>query len=571
MRTLIIQGVFISQAFFAWNQKVIVELSVNPEQIAVNEVIKITVRSNAEGDIIENWPAEFIKMQRTQSSWQYIQDVKLGTTKQEYSVVFSGSFNKKGTYQIGPFYLKTDHKTDHKTYASNVLTIEVQEIKQKHYNEVLANYTTKKKAFGIINISDSIIYEGEPVVVCGKVFSRERTHGSPILKRKYVINGVDDSHVITHDHQWETVMIKDQEYLSFIFDKKVIFPTGNKNVSINPFDIYLPYSLYGVHVRSSATSIRVMPLPTDSPSNFIGAVGHFEVKQNCRSTKIKPGDIVEVEVVVSGQGNLHAIDAPQVKFPNSITVYGSPQIEEDYEFCSHGARGKITYVYPIQIDKEGKYVIEPVSIAYFDPKLKKYVQTQANKALEINVETIDKLQLQDMTADNPAMDLSSDERIATNTVRASKSSNAWLWSLGTSLSIVMCSGLFIIVVRRKRNKTTKKNKANANSAPLNNAAYMETIVKDLIHQTSFYCREQQRDNFYICMEKTLIAVLKFKVQEGKDSTLSRNELLNLFREIHKPYADHIERLFLECDAARYGQITTSISQEKMLEDLRRMV
>jgi len=567
MKAWMMQGIFIGHVFLAWNQNVVVELSAQPEKANVNEVIKITVKSNDEGDIIENWPSEFIKLQRVQSSWQYIQEVKSGSAKQEHTVVFSGSFKKKGTYNIGPFYLKTEKNT----YTSNVLTIEVIDASQNRNIEHITYYPAKKKVFGTVYFSDSIVYEGEPVVVCGKVYSKERTFGSPILKRNYTVNGVNDIHPIVHDHQWETVKIKDTEYSSFIFEKKVFFPTGNKTITAKPFDIYLPYGVYGVHVRSLTSSLRVLPLPADPPSNFIGAVGQFEVNQKCKSKKIKIGDIIEIEVEVSGQGNLHAIETPKVNFPKNMTTYGTPHKYEEYQFCSNGAKGKITYVYPVQVDKEGTQVIPPVSIAYFDPKLKKYVQTSANKAIEMNVEHIQTLQITDLSSQKSTKDISSDEIVATNIQHANKGTKNWVWSLGTSLSIVMCSGLIFLVVKRKRRNAAKINETDIDLERSNNSAYMAQVVNDLIHQTTFYYKEQQKDKFYMSMEKSLIAVLKFKVQEGKDSTLSRYQLLNKLREIHQSHAESIERMFKECEAARYGQITSQVSQEKMLEELRRIV
>jgi len=561
------QGIFIGQVFWAWNQQVVVELSMSPQKVSVHQTVKITVKSNTEGDIVENWPAEFVKTNRMQSSWQYVQDAKLGSVKQEYSVVFTGSFNKKGSYHVGPFHLKVGNKT----YASNVLMICVEPRSTDRNLEHISHQQLLNKAFAVVEASTTSVYEGEPIVMCGKVYSKERTFGSPILKRNYSIDGVSDVHAIPQDQQWETVTVNGQEYASFVFDEKVLFPVGNQTLTVQPFDMYLSYGFHGVHVRSTVPTIKVLPLPADPPKNFNGGVGEFEITQRCRAKTIKLGDVIEVEVVVSGQGNLHTLETPKLTLPKTMTAYGKPQINEEYDFCMYGAKGKVTYIFPIQVNSKGKHTIPPVSIAYFQPKKKLYVQTKATLPTEIEVES-DPVKINDFSSSEQLAAISSDERSFGMPDSSSDRLELWIWGLGTSLSIVCGASLFLLIRRRNKQQDGKQATNNAqNNIDDNQTVNLEAYVKEMLQQTIFYFNEQQTDNFYACMEKTLMALMKFKMQQPSDSRLLRSELIAMLHQHNDPYSSNIECLFKECDAARYGQMTPLISQEHMIEELKKIV
>ncbi|EPB65477.1 hypothetical protein ANCCEY_15459, partial [Ancylostoma ceylanicum] len=265
MKTIVLNICFVLCAFWAWNQKAKVQLIVTPEEVGINQTVTVTIKSNVEGDIVENWPSNFIK----------------------------GNFNKAGKYKFGPFYVKAGNKT----YKSNSVTINVITNPTQNSTDDITNKQLRQPAFGIIESSSVKIYEGEPLVLSGRVYSKERTFGRPILRRSFEVDGVNDFYPLQQSESWETVTIKRKNFESFAFERKVMFPVGSGTLSIQPFEIYLPYGSHGFNVLSSVPVVEIIPLPPNPPVEFIGAVGEFEVAQNYVSKTIKQGDIIQIDVV----------------------------------------------------------------------------------------------------------------------------------------------------------------------------------------------------------------------------------------------------------------------------------
>lgn len=560
MKTIVLNICFILCAFWAWNQKAKVELIVTPEEVGINQAVTVTIKSNVEGDIVENWPSNFVKGYGVQSHSQYVQNFNSGKMEQEHTVIFSGSFNKAGKYKFGPFYVKAGNKT----YKSNSVTINVVTNPTQNSPEEITNKQLRQPAFGIIEASSERIYEGEPLVLSGRVYSKERTFGRPILRRSFEIDGVNDFYPLQQSESWETVTIKRRSYESFAFERKVMFPVGSGTLSIQPFEIYLPYGSHGFNVLSSVPVVEIVPLPPNPPAEFIGAVGEFEVAQNHVAKKIKQGDIIQVDVIVSGKGNLHAIEAPVLPLPKGMNTYGDAEVKEDYVFNIHGAEGKITYTYHIQVTREGEQTIQPVKIAYFNPKEEKYVSVEAPKATKITVEENPKFEMDDETGDEPVSDQQADRKNLDKKPSGNFADTHWIWYGAGGLLLLAAVLLFVAFKPKKKEEKPKERTIVVK-------AISQQEVKDLVHQTAFYLKEKQREKFYAALERSAIAVMKFKLKQPGDSALSRGELLNLMKQNNDPAAATIQHLLEKCDYARYGMIASEGEQELLMNDLEGLV
>jgi len=557
----------IGQLGWSFGQDIRLELLVSPDRVAVDQTIKITLKSNEEGDIIEKWPAEFVKMNQMQSSWQYMKDAKTNGLKQEHSVIFSGSFTHAGDYQLGPFLLKVGNKT----YASNTLTVTVFDKVQKKSRNIHANRRSLKHALGLVEISKAKLYEGEPLVVRGKVYAKEQTSSNPILKRNFELQDVSDAYLLPNKQAWEATILSGESYYSFIFNEQVVFPIADKSLLISPFEMYLPYGFHGVHIRSSTPEITVLPLPTDQPDSFIGGVGEFDITQRSRTESCKKGDIIEIEVVISGIGNLHAIETPKLMTPTYMTKYGDVQKKENFIFSSQGSQGEITFTYPIQITRIGTHLIQPITIAYFHPRTKRYIIKKAQEAIRIQVTDESPVEMSDWGTSKTLADISSDHYIARHS-NQSDNTKKWLWYVGSSLFFMTVSTASILLFIRQ-----KKRKAIVNQERIEQSCVYQTsasqindyqTITDGINQLSFYLSQQQIDKFYLTLEKTLIASLKFKTQQPSDATISRHELMHLLRKNNDPSLEKVKILFQSCDYARYGHLEMSVSPEQLFEELK---
>src|SRR5690606_17678920 len=225
----------------------------------------------------------------------------------------------------------------------------------------------KKPAFGIIERSSEKLYEGEPLVLAARVYTTFNPTSKPIRKQNYEVSGIVEMYDLLDASNPSAVKIKRKDYITFTYNRKVMFPTGAGVLNFQSFEVLLPDGNNGYSVQSNVPKIEVLPLPPNAPRDFIGAVGNFEINQVVTAKDLKQGDVLTLEVVISGQGNLHNIEKPRIPLKSGMIIYGDPTIEEDFTFTSAGAVGQVTFTYNIQVTKSGDQQIDPVSIAYFDP------------------------------------------------------------------------------------------------------------------------------------------------------------------------------------------------------------
>lgn len=565
MKAVILHSWFCILSFWAFNQKGKVQLTVEPEEVGINQPLAITINSNVEGDIVENWPSNFVKGYGIQSLSRYVQDVNTGKMVQEHVVIFTGTFNKVGKYKIGPFYVKAGNKT----YTSNSVKVNVVSSPTQGSGEDISKQQLRQPAFGTIEVSSTKIYEGEPLVMLGRVYARERTYGRPVLRRPFAVEGVNDVYPLQQTEMWENVTIKRKNYESFAFEKKVLFPVGSGTLNIHPFEIYLPFGTQDYNVVSSVPVVEVIPLPANSPAEFIGAVGEFSIEQNCGAKKMKQGDIIQVDVIVSGAGNLHAIEAPVLPLPKGMNTYGDAEVKEDYIFNSQGAVGKVTYTYHVQVTKEGDQTIKPVKIAYFNPKEEKYVTVSAPKSITVAVTGNPTFELQNDADSTALANQHADQKNLNDQAqkRFFSGENSWMWYGAGGLLLIAGIVLFLML-KPKKDKT--KQSASVKQKTIEKPLAVSE-VRELIGQASFYLREKQTDKFYTSIEKALVAVMAVKLKLPADSDMGRSEMLEELKTQQNASVPMIQKLLDKCDYARFGIADSEDEQEMILKQTENLI
>lgn len=75
-------------------------------------------------------------------------------------------------------------------------------------------------------------------------------------------------------------------------------------------------------VTAIGIPITVLPLPTEGrPAGFSGAVGDFTMTATASATEVTVGEPVAVDVLIEGQGNFDAIEAPVLSVPDGWKTY----------------------------------------------------------------------------------------------------------------------------------------------------------------------------------------------------------------------------------------------------------
>lgn len=562
MRLFILHIIAICISFGAIGQRKKVELSVTPDEVSVGQNVNITIKSNMEGELVENLPAAFVKGYGVNSYSQYIQDVTTGDMIQEHIIVINGAFSKAGTFTIGPFYVKDGNKSK----KSNTVSVKVTN-GAVISTEDFSKDQLKKPAFGIIERSSEEVYEGQALVLNARVYSKFSPTGQPLLKRNYEVRGIVESHDLglSGKNYIESVAIKGKEYSTFSYDKRLIFPTTIGVLDILPYNIMLPYDQQGYDIQSNVPKIKVIPLPAGAPKDFIGGVGKFSVSQKIDTKKLKQGEVFTLDVTISGEGNLHNLDKPKLPLTNGMVVYGDPILTEEYTFGSKGATGSITYSYNVQVTKAGIQHVPSVAISYFDPFLKKYVSIDADSSSTIDVKA------------NPKFEVTNKEELATQTIDMTVDNCAPLMKFETSSNVktlntsLLWAGIIsplalaflvlFILKKREKGADLKEITTKVNAIKLDSKNYLIDAKQHL--------STGNNDAFYSSLEKGISKMCIAIAHLDETMIYSRFELIEGLKSkgISAEVIHQITSLFEECDNARYGIQGDSVAKESMLKTL----
>lgn len=383
-------------------QKPVVKIEVDPKVAQAGESITITVKSNIQGEIDIDFPSAFVPGYSVMNGMEQETDYNTGKVITYYYYSQDGTIKKDGEYTFGPAFIKSGSKT----YKSNTVNVTIRKEQVVNSSGTISSKQLKQAAFGVIERSKKQLYEGEPLILNAKIYARfYPTHFEDY--QSYVPNGTLEKQVLGNNNKLvaEQEKVKGIEFYSIEYDRALVFPNRSGKLQIDPFKLILKRGFEGVPIVSTVASVEVLPLPANAPASFIGMVGKLTMTQKLSQTEVKKGDVVKLNLTLDGVGNMHNINTPTLQLPKGITLYGDPKIDENYIFTANGAEGKINFEYTLQVNKEGSFELPDLKVAYFDPKLEKYI---------VLTESLGKLngpEIQNMSTTSGSTQLISEENV----------------------------------------------------------------------------------------------------------------------------------------------------------------
>src|SRR5690606_3908800 len=191
-----------------------------------------------------------------------------------------------------------------------------------------------------------------------------------------------------------------QDYRYVILRTTVLYPQKIGELDIEPLTLDVPIDVQGSRrdifgrrvmervnktISAGRRTIEVKPLPlAGKPDGFNGAVGDFQFEVTTNKTKLDANESLEMNVKISGKGNLKLFTIPSVKLPSSLEVY-EPEHNENVTTNISGMQGSIADTYTIVPQFKGTYPIQPITFSFFDPKTEKY-RTITSNGFTIEVE-----------------------------------------------------------------------------------------------------------------------------------------------------------------------------------------
>ncbi len=268
----------------------------------------------------------------------------------------------------------------------------------------------KKNFFLKVDVSKSSCYVGEPITASYKLYTRLQSE-SQVVKQPslngfsvYDMNdpGTDATGVEKINGKTFVVhTIRKVQLIPLVEGQVVLDPvevdndihfikTGQKPDAgasrglSGLFDRLFNQSSEGapyqqqVSLTSKPVIVNVKALPVENkPADFTGAVGHYSIQAAVTGHALDTGDAAELEVKISGSGNLPVINAPLPEWPAGTESY-STHTKEDINKTTAPLGGKKTFTYSFIPSLTGTYTIPPIRFSYFDPASGTYKNIQSD-------------------------------------------------------------------------------------------------------------------------------------------------------------------------------------------------
>ncbi len=427
----------------------------------------------------------------------------------------------------------------------------------------------------VAEISNTNPYINEPITVVYKIYFSYNigiTNWRELDKPKYNdfwSQNIDIKQLVAEEGKYNG-----EKYRFVTLRKTVLYPQKSGKLVIEPLsldvDVQLPSNRRNIfgqvllvedhkRVSAGAKTISVKALPeSGKPADFSGAVGRFVFKVTPSKTNLKSGESLDLDVSVSGTGNLKLFTLPKPIVPTALEMY-DPVHNEQVSTPLSGMTGKISDKYAIIPQYKGKYPIKPMVFTYFDLGSRSY-KTITSPEIMVNV-------LEGPNAaDNAVAATPGDSKKAIlssaqfkfiklkNELTSMKHKDFYGSTLFYILSVLPFLCIPVIVLFKKKKEAIDGDIAG-NKIKLSNKLakkYLSEAQKEI----------GNKEPFYIALEKAMHNFLKAKINI-ETSEMSKEKISEILLE-RKANPDAITsfiNLTENCEFARYAPSSSTAIQQ----------
>jgi hypothetical protein len=434
----------------------------------------------------------------------------------------------------------------------------------------------EKNLFLRVESSKTSCYVGEPLMVVYKAYSRLNAY-MQVAKRPSLTGFSVMEMVDAYNGKPEIEKLDGRLYYTNLVRKVQLFPLQEGTYTLDPAEIetmirfvktdqpagkkgsgllpghsttpMFPTAInYRTLLHSRPLTITVKPLPeANLPEDFSGAVGKFDVTVKVPATPIYKGDLVKIQVTISGSGNLSLITPPPIKWPKGVDT-AEPSVKEDINKYVFPLSGSKTFEYSFAAPDTGDYIIPAIHLPYYDPVEKKYKKA-SNDSITMHV--------------LPGVKKNDAEEEAMRNQKAPGIQPHFYWFACIVLVIIGSIGYQVISLRKGKKKEVSKIQTPAsvqeNPSP-------QKLAAELLTKARLAIQYQQAPVFYHEVEQALWRVVadNWKVLPSK---MNRRHIKQLLAEQHVP-AETIQSfsaILDECEWALYTPGHSVNSMEAMIE------
>ncbi len=568
-RIIVILVLFITNCLLA---QVKFEANVSKNTLGLNERVRIEFSMNEDGDnfVPPNFEACGFRVvggpsQSISQSWIN------GRSSFQKSYTYILLPLKKGSLVIRQAVIEINGQQ----YKTLPIKINVNDaVQQPNDPNEPATVRADNNLYLVADISKTNPYVNEPITVVYKLyfsFNIGITNWKELNKPKY--NDFWSQNIDIKQLVPQEGMFKGERYRYVVLRKTVLYPQKAGKLEIEPLsldiDCQVPRgrpNFFGQvqivedskRVSAGSKVITVKPLPeAGKPKDFSGAVGKFNFKVTPSRTGLKFGESLNLNVSVTGTGNLKLFSLPKPEVPSTLEMY-DPEHSENVTTPLTGMTGSIADKYTIIPQSKGNFPIKPMHFTYFDLSSGTY-KTIASPEIMLNV-------LDGPGLSNAAPIVSGTSKVATTSNKAfayikqkttlkPMVSKDFLGSgLFYSLMILPFLGIPALILFRKRKEAddadivgNKKKKSNALAKK-----YLSEAQKQI----------NNKEPFYIALEKAMHNFLKAKLSiETSDMSKDKIKEILLSRNANSETVSDFIDLTENCDFARYAPSTSVTIQQ----------
>ena len=365
-------------------QEATLKAKVSKNKLGVNQRLRIEFSIDKQGG--DNFsPPKFTNFRVVGGPSQSVSQSWINgkvTFSQSYTYIIQPK--RKGAFSIASASIKIGGKFI-KSEPVKIIVLDPVEI-PKNPND--PNYVAQQNIHLVAEISKANPYVGEGIYVEYRLYVSENVsvYDTSISEApKY--NGFWNQDIKVNGFPVKMGKYNGENYRYIVLQKALLIPTKTGKLSIDPMrmDIVIGVpsgraDFFGNAITknirrefaSTKKIIRPKSLPLEGkPANFAGAVGDFNFSVALSKDILKANETSQVQVKISGKGNLKLFELPTVETPAELEMY-QPERKERVRVNASGLSGAVTDTYTVVPLYKGKYKIPSISFSYFNPKEKKY-------------------------------------------------------------------------------------------------------------------------------------------------------------------------------------------------------
>lgn len=429
-----------------------------------------------------------------------------------YTITYALMPRESGTFTIGSASVKVDGKT----YTTRPMLVEV--IAEKQGTGAGNNASTSPEgSIGRddillrLKVSDTELYKGESL------------RASLVLYTRVTVENIESLTMPPFDGFWSQELSFDnapsrEEYNGRVYETykitelllspqesgKIVIPEAVMDVVAqvvvqdrrNYDPIFGGRQVYRVsrELKSAPVTINVKEFPAGAPQSFNGAVGNFSLRSTMPAAEIDANSADQIELTISGTGNLKFITAPRITLPESFEVYDT-KVVDNCKITATGTTGSLTYTYPFVARSAGAFTIPRIEFSFFNPDTQAY-ETLATEPFTLVVKDDGSIAASAPATSNynyggPMRQLDRDIRFIHTGKLPKRAAAAFILTPLYWLAIVAMVALFILIYAALRKRIRERSNTVARRM-----RHADKMAVQRLRMAERYMNEANRHAFY---------------------------------------------------------------------------